>query len=209
MKNSDLINDLVQDLTPVKTLGAKDYNIRFIGLGVFLFLANIILLPIRHNLSWNNNTFYIDSLFWLVLLIITSFASFKYLIPGINTKKSDLIFLVTFTTLTAFIVSRLNFSNNLMAHFLEELQIYKGPCAVFILTTSFIHILGMRSIIKRGFISNPVRFSLLYSIATGSIGALAMQLICVHESSEHILVWHYPAFFLFALLSYSFFKKVR
>ena len=211
MTNKSLIQDLVKDVSKTDSLNLYKFIFPFFGFGALILVLNVVLLPTKSDLHAHALTtvFYVDNFLWLLLSIVSSVAAYNHIVPGTNSKKLDGLFSICFFGLLAYIGSRLNFSNNISSHFLQELQFYKGPCAIFITVSGALHFLLMRKIVIKGLIYSPLKFSFLFSVATGSIGALAMQLICVHESSEHILIWHYPCFFALSCLSYALFRKVK
>lgn len=211
MNNQKLIRELAKDIQETKTMSRARFVTLFTVFSAVALLLNFLLLPAKSDIHFHLTTpiFYIDSLLWLSLAVVSANAAFSHLIPGINSQKSDLLFYFLFSGLFIFVLSKLQFGEGVYSHFQQELQFYRGPCFVLIISTGVFHLLTMSKIVKMGLIYSPIKFSFIFSVATGSIGAAAMQVICVHESAEHILIWHYPCFFALSVISFYLFRKVR
>lgn len=211
MNNNELITKLSNDLNgPIKSLSRASYIGRFLIFANIAIIIQIIAIPLREEISHHlgETKLITDIILWTLLAISSAYSTFNYLVPGI---KKSLFNYTPYLVLSLVILHNiyyLNF-NELLHSFANEFQLWRGPCLLFIMGSSFFLYFSLKKVISKGMISDPINFTIMFALSLGSIGTLAMQFICVHPSSEHMFVWHVPTFLIISALSYRKFSKIK
>ncbi len=209
MKTEKLINNLVNDLSPSRPMiPARYFTSIYFATLVCLVGISYILLPTRENLDEliNMSFFHSENLLWLFTGLASAYTSYKLIRPGSFKEKYIHLDKIIFGLLTISIIARLPIQE-IWSHIMLETQLWRGWCGPIITIIGLIALIPLNKYLKRGLVTNKILFSLSLALAIGSIGTLAMQVICAHETSVHILMWHYPPLIILGTFIFYKFSK--
>ncbi len=208
MKNKNLIDNLSKDLTPWKSMDSLSvFTIKWIGISFILFIINYIWMPLRLDLSlvMKETLFHVENVLWIILAFSSSFALYKSSLPDSVDKKFANISVVTFLVLLVFSLSGNTVSMTDLPH---ELDLWRGRCGFIIAFFSVLQTPALALWAKKGAPSKPGITGVWASLSSASVGCLLMQFICNHQSSAHLLMWHFIPLSLMCVLSYFIATKI-
>lgn len=203
MKSNNLIDKLTEEYKPVTpVIGQVKFVALYIFCSVALFLLAAVSMPIRENLiqQLSKYHFYYETLIWLMISLLSSIVTYRLLVPGLKFKKLLVINYSLVGLLSLLVFLRIPFSD-FKAEFFHELNFSQGYCAPIITTMGLLLFYAIFNILKKGMLIHKRHFYINLGLALGTVGVLAMQIICAHESASHVFLWHYPPFI--ALIGFS------
>ena len=197
MKFEDLKASLVSDFNPSPKLASvQTQSIRFLIFATLLATLIISTIGLRTDLHLNFNNigqnfeYYIELLILIGIATTSCVVSLKMATPGINVNN----YLGLLSTLILSWLCLLSWSAPTIENHLTEPE-YSCSRLVLISTILFgFFIIGM---ISKHFPTRPILNSFLALLASSSIGAVILQLVCPGVSFQHLFFWHFmPMIFM-------------
>ena len=202
----NLIAELTTDLSrPSETKSLQTaYWIRWMGAFVAFAIATLFMCwmwPDRARLPQNTveTHFLLSALLWLGTSVVAARLAYLSIVPlskrdamtGALGGMALALGVVTFSPVNA---------TDFGAQLAGELELYKGPCGLYIGVTGLIAGTLLLQVMRRG-AADSKRVSGIWTLAAaGSLGSFFMHLICRHETPGHALIWHIlPIFALIGL----------
>ena len=205
MKTEDLITSLSGDLAAPSTSRNWFSQFWFSWISCFCLFSILTYLAaaflpeeIHLPMDLKNPSFWLRNAFWFAFSVLSALIAYQSSIPG------KLKPVVTKLGIAAGVAALgILFTESAPWQFLDELQalnIKQGPCGLFILLTSLSASMWIFYILRR---AAPTQLGFTGAWTAASIGSLSsffMNLVCTHESSQHVFVWHLlPVFLLIAM----------
>lgn len=196
MKTNDLIKTLSGDLknpSESKNWFARYWSIwalcaivlTSITYGVSLLAPEEVHLP--ENLG--TSIFRMEVFMWFGIAILASTIAYlssiprksnSFLIPGVYAAMA---------ALTVSLITRLDFSG-LVQNVSFEMQLWRGPCGFFIALTGAAATVTMYSAIRRAAPTQLEKTATWSALSIGAFSAMLMHMVCTHDTSTHVLLWH-------------------
>lgn len=189
MKTENLIQELTQELKPVKRLESPLKRlVRFAGVAVFCFLGALSILGVREDLNevFSNPAFLLQAIILFALTILSGLSALILSVPGEERSPivrwiPILVFVLWAGTLGSllFLVEDAGPVGRGLNCIRDILVFGALPGAVLFI------MVRKATTFKFGWSG----FLLLLSVA--SLGALGTQFVCRNDSPLHLLVWHF------------------
>lgn len=214
MKTEDLIQTLSSDLknpSESKHWFARYWSIWFlcaIILTAITFGAHLIA-PDEVHLPENLGTSILrmEAFMWLGIAVLAATIAYlssiprksnSFLIPGVYAAMAALsISLITRLDLSGFLQSAI-----------FEMQLWRGPCGFFIALTGAAATVTMYSTIRRAAPTQMQKTATWSALSIGAFSAMLMHLVCTHDSSTHVILWHVLPMTLMIILARFSSKKL-
>lgn len=200
LKNKKLIQDLVEDLKPVKPVRFS----RLILLWLFLsFLSSATILAFLGmrsdlNAQMQTHAFWTSFIAFFAAMFVCLVMTLRLSIPGLEPKSKKPIglslFLLAYLPAHFILISEFSYENliqNLNHGFECTLAIVLIALVPFIVIQIFIAKLFPMRIF---FVAWHSGFAALW------LGSLALQTHCMNDSGLHILLWHYLSVAIFSIV---------
>ena len=206
-----LIDRLTADFSRAKTF-PEPFGILWAAwtLGVFvlacLTVVSVHYLPAYLHLPTDLGRFWFwfENVLWLSIGLLSATVAYRSMTPG---QASSRLANITYGLLCVLLFSiLLRWRPSAFAGELDgEMHWLQGPCGFFIFLVGILCSVGLFMVIRwRG---APVRLrwtSAWAAMSMGAIGATLMHLVCLHESSMHLILWHFAPAVLLSLISFGF-----
>ena len=193
---SALIRDLAADLD--RPSEARNWTLRFwstFGIGFLLFgLATIWIAESWPTLAYlptnlADTDFWIETILWVCAAFSCAWVAFQSSYPGNSPKRAMILAGVFLLSVLSWTLMRWS-PASLAVETWGEMDLDRGRCGIFTLLSGGFFAAGMFKVLRR---AAPTRLGMTgawSAAAAGSVGSLYMHLICRHENSLHVLIWH-------------------
>ena len=207
-KTKDLIENLSQSL--LKPSPTQNWRKQFwvswclsFGSMVSLTLLAGYLLPAYLYLPSGAQTvsFWIESFSWLLLSLVSAGIVYQ---QALAQSIHPVLLKLSFTAILvlSIVVIVKTTPSALATDMDQELHWIQGPCGLFIFITGLFTVLGLSFIIKKAAPIQLTKTGIWLALSLGALGSLCMHLVCPHENSTHVLLWHVvPLMLLMGLTS--------
>ncbi|MFZ4712148.1 MAG: NrsF family protein [Bacteriovoracaceae bacterium] len=196
-KTNTLIGKLALDVkNPSLSKGWKITFWKNWGIGFFLTasltLVAALLLPndLRFPENPLNVEFIMQALFWFTLSVAGAFLTYLSSLPMEKTKGLSLFCKVVVSVLVLFVLFQTSIEN-LSTDFVQELNVQQGPCGIFILIMSSIWTFSLFATIKKAAPINLALTGASLALSTGAATSMLIHFFCRHETSSHMVLWHF------------------
>ncbi len=191
MKTEDLVNQLTNNLEPVKTLETPVKRlIRWLCVSALCIAVGIFVMGLRHDFSEASSSirFWLETILILASAISAALAAFILSVPGNNKKQLKFIpfCCIALWAATAVVLSLRQFGE--AAH---GFSAGSGmPCMSSIYILAVVPGAVLFAMICHAAPLNKPWVGILCVIAATALGALGLQFVCGASGPMHILVWH-------------------
>ena len=193
---SDLINNLVNNLKPVKKIWSPRkrtsifFTIQLIAIFTFIWIRS----PFSNNLlQLNSLHFTLQLLFFLITTICVTYFTLIKIIPG--QSMSRFVYIFPLVSLLCLIVSSYFFSSEIMILFPDQ----RSFCELEVIFLTIIPLTHLTYLIKKGFLFNK-ELLITTIIASTFIPAGIMHIACKFNPT-HTLLYHLGPIFLITVVS--------
>lgn len=186
---NSLIEDLVDELEPVRTIKPTGGLLVVGGLTVTVMAAVAATLGVRNDLAMGmaDEMFFLRSGVLLMLGLATTFAAVNLARPGVGNLNRGWVWALTTAALfplTAAIMSAINMPP------VEALRPMEGlKCLAISGLAAFSIGSGLTYWLKQGAPTSPERAGWLVGIASGALGAAAYNIYCPFNDIYYIGLW--------------------
>jgi hypothetical protein len=210
VKTNELIQELSRESTPFSPAdGDSAYLLKWTAAAAGAMAVWFIILPTRQDLieQLSSPRFLIESATWLAFSVSTGFVAARSRLPGARTQTLEKISLAIGALLILEMVTR---SSGLTLHqeFDGEMSWWRGRCGPLIIAMAMSWSGGLFYWMRKGAVLNPAKSGTWAAISAGSLSAFAMQLICAHENTVHLLIWHVLPTALLGLAGFAIGRRV-
>lgn len=154
--------------------------------GASLWVPDLIHIPE----GFGDAVFRMELFMWLGIALLASTVAYLSSIPR---KSNSFLIPGIYAALSALVISlliRFDYSNWAEELFRES-HLKQGPCGFFIVLTGALATLSIFSLMRRAAAPTEQKKTATWaSLSLGAFSALLMHLVCTHDSSLHIFVWH-------------------
>lgn len=192
MKTTELIEQLSTSAEPVSSADRVSiYFLKWVAAAVGASTLWLIILPFRDDLSLQLATlrFFLESMTWLALAGAAGLVAYRTRLPGLDTRLAERI-----AGFIGFVLLIEIFAQSSGASIREELQgemsWYRGRCGPLIILMALSWSGGLFYWMKQGASVTPAKSGAWAAISAAALSAFVMQLICAHENTVHLLIWH-------------------
>ncbi len=203
------INDLVGEHRPFRTMDKiLPYLLKWAALSFLVFGIAYAFFPLNPNLSViaKEPIFHLEILLWLALSLSSGLALYDYSFPDNRRQLYGYLSVYLFSTLLLLSFYHSGFAISLQDAN-EEMSLWKGRCGFIIFFLALIENFGMLWWAKRGASSTPRTAALWAALSSSALACLLMQIVCLHNTTFHLLIWHFIPLSLFCYLAQRIFAK--
>ena len=149
-----------------------------------------------------NYAFWGEAALWFSLALCSAVISFLSGYPNRSFQKSLKLIYVLASVLAAWLLFQES-PRAIASDFMTEVELHRGPCGFFILFTGLFSTLGLFLILRKAAPTQLSLTALWTALSVGSLSSMFMHLVCTHESTAHVLLWHVtPILMLMALATF-------
>ncbi len=203
MKTDDLIKNLSVKL-PGSHKPGFTRGLMFIWMAatIAMLAISFYLMPIRPDFADRSQApfFRAETAVFLFTFLAAAVVAYRSSIPGLLSKRDQLIGLIFLIATTALVVSRLSFTA-LHAEWLGEMSFYRGRCGPILFMLGAIEGALTLALARRLAPTRPAYTALWLGLSAGTMGLFFMQFICDHENFLHLAIWHLTPVILLAGVS--------
>lgn len=206
MKTKDMIESLSLDLKPAKVIKFNfTHFLKVVIVGLLSLVAAVAILGLRADLyeQMLNVRFFIESVWLLILALVSIFSALRLSIPDVNNKKYYKWPAIAFSMLgISTLYSFLSYSNPFLylkhgfVCIFEILLIGVFPAAVLF------YFIRRAAALKRDIVG------VLVLMSGTAFGWLGTQLTCSDSTPLHNLFWHFLPFAVISLSGIYLSKKL-
>jgi hypothetical protein len=201
MKTNDLITSLSRDLKPTTSLhGLAGFLLRWVGSAVLVVFAFGLLLPMSADLDgakaemFLSRSFQLEEFLWLALTVLSATIVYRSRIPSLKTDAQIGAAIGVAALLVTTVILRSTDQwaswNSFFSEARQEMSLYRGRCGFVIAMIGFAWSAILGYFNSNGAPTQPGKMGLWVAVSSGSIVSFAMPVVCAHENSLHILLWH-------------------
>jgi hypothetical protein len=190
----DPIKELAKNLEPFESLDSyKIFIVKWFFFSVVIVLMGHLMLPVRIDLMFkiSDFTFELENILWFLTSFLS--ASVLYYSSFPERESAKLLKFPTYfalTTLFLILFSRIDFSHS-SSEVMNELNLWRGRCGFIILTFSLVQASFMVLWTRKAAPNNTYSAGFWSALSASSLGCLLMQVVCPHDNSTHLLLWHF------------------
>ena len=198
-KNSgtpDLIAELAGNLSqPSETKNLESaYWLRWGGAFVSFAIATLFMCwmwPDRARLPQNvfETHFILSALLWFGTFLVAARLAYLSILP-LSHRSAITAALGGITVVLAVVIFSPASPASFAAELADELQLYRGPCGLYIGVTGLIAGTLLLRVMRRGAADNKSASGVWTLAAAGALSSFFMHLICRHETPGHAFIWH-------------------
>lgn len=207
-------NDLIQKLSDQHEAFSQPdrdstYLLKWSAAAVGAMAVWLTILPARQDLveQLSSPRFLLESTTWLALAITCGLVAARSRLPGAGTKAYERIALAVGALLMLEILTQSN-ASTLHEELIGEMSWWRGRCGPLILAMALSWSGGLFYWMRQGAVLNPSKSGTWAAISAGALSAFAMQLICAHENTIHLLIWHVFPTALLGVAGYAIGRRV-
>ena len=196
----DLIDNLSEDLQPVKKLACPVLRMLPWVVGTLIYLGGVLyFMGVRHDLGeqFQNAAFLFEMLLLLSMSLSAAYTAGLLSIPDMQGKKW---MLAVPSTLFAVFMGRMLIEVVLSLPTMMDVRMGWHHCMGDALLMLALPVLAITFIVKRGATTLPYWCSFMSAVAAGGAGWMTMRITCGAEHIAHIFVYHFTPFFIVAVL---------
>ena len=173
--------------------------------------AAVLPTYIHFPTHWQNFSFWLDTVLWFLIAFFSAQVAYQSSVPGAATLWLQLWLQRAMGFVFALVLISVAFRSSpsaMAAEFPEELSILRGPCGMFIFVTGLVAASWMHYVMKRAAPIDLRKTSVWGAISVGALGSMFMHLVCTHENSLHVFVWHVAPLFLLMAVAATFGQRM-
>jgi hypothetical protein len=192
MKTNELIEQLASQNEAFASADRDlAYLTKWFAAAAGAMIVWFVILPARQDLvdQLQSPRFLIESATWLALAVASGCVAARARLPGAPTKTLERVTAVIGLILLFEILLQPGHST-LSEEFRGELSWWRGRCGPLILAMALSWSGGLFYWMRQGAVLNARRSGVWAAISAGALSAFAMQMICAHENTIHLLIWH-------------------
>ena len=193
MKTNEFIHGLKADLKPVRRPDTEStYLLKWgIGAGVAVLIW-LLILPTRADMAekFSDKRFLFTTLAWLGLTLSTALVVYRLRLPGLSTRFAKRVSWALLAILFIDVMYNFSFSG-LHQELVGEMSLNRGRCGPLIVVMAISWASALFYWVKQGAPTRPGATGSWIAFSAGALAALAMQFVCDHENSMHIVIWHF------------------
>lgn len=187
------IDDLVSEHGPIQTMERFPvYLLKWAALSFLILGVSYSLLPLNPKLPTISSDFIfqVETTLWFLVSICSGIALYFNSFPDNRVEyfghasvfMLSMLFALTF------------YHNGYQITLLEaagELSFFRGRCGFIITFLAAIHSAALVWWAKKGAPSSPNFSAFWAAVSASSLACLLMQVVCLHDNSLHLLIWHF------------------
>ena len=206
MKSDELISKLKFDIHSNVLDKRSGFLLKWSITNLIILFPVVFLLPWRENLMEAATAlrFFLDNLMWLTLASVSAAIFYESLYPEVKLRGWNTLILVILILL---VLSASIFSEH-NGTIMQEMDLYRGRCGFIIMILSIIQTPLFFSFGRKGASSVPGMTGVYAALSSASFACLLMQLICAHDNSFHLLIWHFVPIIILSFLSFYTARKL-
>jgi hypothetical protein len=203
MKEHLLIKNLTEDLKPFRpadTLGT--YFLKWSGFTTIILLLSWWILPLRGDWSvkLSQPVFHLENLLWLGLTFSSAISFFYSTFPeGKPTplRRTNYVLLTALFGLVLLRFTPATLGNDI--HY--EMDLWVGRCGFIIMIVGILHAAMLTTWAAKTAPRSGAMSGFWAALSASALGCFLMQLVCFHNSSVHLMLWHFLPLTLLCLVS--------
>lgn len=193
----DLIDRLSADLSsPGEAHGLK----RRLALGWAGFALGFGVLMAVLAVTWPEHALLLQNVgsqdfvgraaLWLALFLLAAKLAYRSVVPLTSARRLHVAFAVVAAAL--FVATwAMRVEGPIWTELARELDPERGPCGLFIGLTGATAGFGIFTILRAGLAGRPAVTGIWSGLAAGALGSFFMNLLCRHETTAHVMLWHF------------------
>jgi hypothetical protein len=193
MKNQEFIKNLSTELKPFGFADSlSTFLIKWSGYTVLVAILAYMFLPARADVmvKMSSMSFHLENILWFVASISSGVAFYFSSFPQKLKRAFWIPVIFSLSILLLLILSHFN-SDNFAHELHNEMSLWRGRCGLIILTISMIHATFLGRWAKKAAPRDVGMTGLWAALSASSMGCLFMQIVCTHQNSLHLLIWHF------------------
>ncbi|MBA2404779.1 MAG: DUF1109 family protein [Bdellovibrionales bacterium] len=194
MKEDTLIKNFSTELKPFRTSDSLPvFLLKWCGyIGMILIIA-FLLLPAREdfNLKLESLSYHLANVLWLVASLTSGIAFYFSSFPQKMNKAIWMPVVFSLAVLLLLVITNLNSPTDFSVELSHEMSLWRGRCGIIILTIATIHAAFLGRWARNMAPRNSAMTGMWSALSASSMGCLFMQVVCTHENSLHLLIWHF------------------
>ena len=190
----DPIKELAEDLRPFKTMDTfRAFMLKWFFFSAVILFIGQALLPTREDLllKVSDPIFELSNVLWLAVSVLSAailyFSSFP---EKTSLKKFKLPAQLGLGLLFLMIFSQVNF-NHAGTELLNEMDLWRGRCGFIITFFSVIHSAFLIYWSRNSAPASSTQVGFWGALSASALGCLLMQVVCAHDNSTHLILWHF------------------
>ena len=163
---------------------------KWLAAAFVLALITFILLPFN-DLKFTVPLYHLETVLWFALSLISGVALYYSSFPEKAPAWPKYCFVSFFSILVGLTFNHASITPHLLQEAALEMDLWRGRCGFLIglLSMGFTTYLFRWS--RQGAPRSPRVAGLWAAFSAASLGCFLMQPVCLHDSSMHLLIWHF------------------
>lgn len=187
------IDDLVSEHRPIQKMeGLPVYLLKWAVLSLLVLGVSYAILPLNPELPTlsSESIFHLETTLWFLLSLFSGIALYFNSFPDNRLEYFGHASIFIFSMLFALTFYHNDFKITLLEA-TGELSFFKGRCGFIITFLATIHSAALVWWAKKGAPASPNFSAFWAAVSASSLGCLLMQVVCLHDNSLHLLIWHF------------------
>lgn len=187
------IDDLVSEHKTIQTIEKFPvYVLKWVGLSLLTLGASLSIFPLNPDLSTltKDLVFHVELGLWFLLSLSSGIALYYNSFPDNRVKYFGYASVFLFSMLFALTFYHNGYQISL-SEAVEEMSFYKGRCGFIITGFAGAQSAALVWWAKKGAPSSPNFSAFWAAVSASSLGCLLMHVVCYHDNSLHLLIWHF------------------
>lgn len=187
------INELASELRPFRPMEKLPvFFLKWTALSLAVIGIAYAILPLKPDLGEvaKDSIFHVENVMWLLLSVTSGLAMYDSAFP--DNRRQTFGYISVFTIAFLFSLTFYHNGYQISLHEAgEEMSLWKGRCGFIITILAILENGGLYWWAKNGASSIPNTTAFWAAMSSSALACLLMQVVCLHDNSLHLIIWHF------------------